>query len=113
MNLRSAAIFLIILTCVLNSVPVFAERTMYLNVCQELVNSARAYEARATFHARTAKNIQAQIETYSRMPKDSNISQMIDTLFAQDHENRVLETKFRDLYRQTSEEAKKCMKSAE
>ncbi len=113
MNLRYAAITLLASIIIANGAPAFCERTIYLNVCQELVNSARSYEARASHHARMAKVVQTQIELFAKLPKDVNTSQAIDQLFSQYDENRVLEAKFRDLYKQTSEEAKKCMKSAE
>ncbi len=83
MNLKRASIVIFSLLCVLSSVPAPCERTMYLNLCQEIVNSARSYEARATFHARVAKNVQMQIETMSRLPKDQAQSTAIDNLFTQ------------------------------
>jgi hypothetical protein len=113
MNLKRASIILFSLFCVLSSAPAPCERTMYLNLCQEIVNSARSYEARATFHARVAKNVQMQIETMAKLPKDQAQSTAIDNLFTQYDENRVLESKYRELYRQTSDEAKQCMKTAE
>jgi hypothetical protein len=104
----------ITLALFLAAVPVAAgERTMFLNLCQELVNSARSYEARASHHQRTAKNLQAQIENMARLPNNQATNQAIDTLFSQYDENRVMEAKFRELYRQSTEEAKKCMKSAD
>jgi hypothetical protein len=112
MNLKSG--LLIIALCLLAVSPAIPnDRGSYLNVCQELVSSARTYEARSAHHSRVAKQLQSQIENLSRMPRNDSTGQVIDNLFAQYDENRQLESKFRDLFRQSSDEAKKCMKSAE
>jgi hypothetical protein len=114
MNLKRACIaisFLIIISA--GAQTALCENGMYLNLCQELVNSARSYEARASYHGRMAKTIQMQIEGMARLPKSDLTSQQIDTFFSQYDENRVMEAKYRELFRQANEEAKKCMKSAE
>lgn len=87
------------------------DRTMYLNMCQELVNTARSYEARAAFHSRVAKNIMTQIEGQAKLPKNDATIQNIDNLFAQYDEHRAMESKLRELYRKWAEEADKCMQS--
>ncbi len=86
---------------------------MVLNVCQELLNNARMYEARASNHNRAAKVIQTQIESMAKLPKNDGTIQAIDNLFAQYDQNRSLESKYRELYKQATEEANRCMKSAE
>jgi hypothetical protein len=112
MNLKTA--LSVVSLCILAASPAFSnDRSSYLNVCQELVSSARTYEARSAHHGRVAKQLQSQIEGLSRGPRNDNTGQIIDNLFAQYDENRQLESKFRDLFRQSSDEAKKCMKSAE
>jgi hypothetical protein len=93
--------------------PGYCERTMVLSVCQELVNSARGYEARATAHSRIAKSLQAQIENLAKMPQSSATMQAMDSLFAQYDENRAMEMKMRDLYRQSTQESDRCMRSAD
>ncbi len=94
--------------------PAYGEsRTAYLVTCQQLVNTARGYEAQATAHGQIAKNLQIQIEGLSKMPKTSAQALGIDTLFSQYDENRALEQKYRELYREVSAQAKDCMKAAE
>lgn len=90
---------------------VFSDSGMALNVCQELVNNARAYENRATWHNRVCKNLMQQIETMSKSPQNPGTSQALETLFQQYDQNREMENKLRQLFRQTSEEAERCMKS--
>ncbi len=90
---------------------VFSDSGMALNVCQELVNNARAYENRATWHNRVCKNLMQQIENMSKLPKNAGTSQALDSLFQQYDQNREMENKLRLLFRQTSEEAERCMKS--
>ncbi len=90
---------------------VFSDSGMALNMCQELVNNARNYESRATWHNRVCKNLMQQIENMSKQPKNSGTSQALETLFQQYDQNREMENKFRQLFRQTSEEAERCMKS--
>lgn len=87
------------------------ERTMYLNLCQELVNTARSYESRANFHSRVAKNIMSQIESQARMEKNSATIQTMDNLFSQYDEHRAMESKLRELYSKWAAEADKCMQS--
>ncbi len=113
MNLKIASAAGILIALTAYGTPAFSERTQYLNLCQELVNSARSYEARASFHARQAKNIQSQIEAYARLPRDTSTSAAIDIFFSQYDENRVMEAKYRELYRQATEEAKNCMKKVD
>lgn len=89
------------------------ERTQYLGLCQELVNAARSYEARAAHHNRVAKSLMMQIENVAKLPKNQGTIQVMDSLFNQYEENRALEQKFRQLYREATEESKNCMKSVE
>jgi hypothetical protein len=89
------------------------QRTAYLNVCQELVNQARAYEARANQHNQLAKGYQMHIENMAKQTKTPATMSAMDSFFAQYDENRALEKKFRELFREASEGAKNCMKSAE
>ncbi|MGD9818172.1 MAG: hypothetical protein AB7V04_05655 [Desulfomonilaceae bacterium] len=90
---------------------VFSDSGMALNVCQELVNNARAYESRATWHNRVCKNLMKQIENMSQGPKNPGTAQALETLFQQYDQNREMENKLRQLFRQTSEEAERCMKA--
>jgi hypothetical protein len=90
-----------------------AERTMYLGLCQELVNMARQYEARAANHARAAQNLMAQIESQARAPSSSATSAAMDHLFNLYDEHRAMETKLRQLYRKASREADKCLNTVE
>jgi len=98
------------LLLILAAGPAYPDRTLYLTVCQELVNQARAYEARASFHNNVAKAYQMQIENLAKMPKNQVTISQMDSLFSQYDQNRLLEIKFRELYRQGSEEADRCMK---
>jgi len=113
MNLKFALTVLAILSLLLFSAtgPVHCERTLSLTLCQELVNSARGYEARSAYHNRVAKAFMMQIENMAKQPKNQGTVAAIDNFFAQYDENRVLEHKFMDLYRQVSDEANNCMKS--
>jgi hypothetical protein len=86
---------------------------MYLGLCQEIVNNARSYEARANYHNQIAKSLMAQIENFAKLPKNSATAQAVDNLFASYEENRAMERKFLDLYRKSSLEADKCMQSAQ
>jgi len=115
MNLKSALTIVALLSVliVFSSSPARCEKTMYLNVCQELVNQARAYEARANYHNQMCKAYMLHIENLAKLAKNSATSQAMDSFFSQYDQNRELESKFRELYRQASEEAKRCMKSAE
>ena len=61
---------------------VFSDSGMALNMCQELVNNARNYESRATWHNRVCKNLMQQIENMSKQPKNSGTSQALETLFS-------------------------------
>jgi len=112
MNPKSVIISVTIcsLLLILAAGPAYPDRTLYLTVCQELVNQARGYEARAAFHNNVAKAYQMQIENLSKMPKNQGTISQMDTLFSQYDQNRLLELKFRELYRQASEEADRCMK---
>ncbi len=116
MNLKSLFIVLTLFSVllILPAGPAFSEeRTMYLSVCQELVNQARNYEARAVAHSRIAKGFMNQIENLAKLPKNQGTIQAMDNLFSQYDQNRELERKFRELYRKSSDEAKQCMKSVE
>lgn len=115
MSLRApfiVATLLAVLT-VIASGPAYCERTVYLSVCQELVNQARTYEARATAHGRIAKSLMAQIQSVAALPKSQATMASMDALFAQYDENRALEGKFQSMYRQATEESDKCMKTAQ
>jgi hypothetical protein len=115
MKIRAVVIILGLLS-VLTLVPAGpgqCERTQYLSVCQELVSSARSYEARAAHHNRVAKSLMMQIENVAKLPKNQGTIQVMDSLFNQYEENRALEQKFRQLYREATEESRKCMNSAE
>jgi len=93
--------------------PADCDRSMYLGVCQELVNTARSYEARSTYHQNIARSIQVQIESMARLPKNQGTIMVMENLFAQYDQNRALEIKFRALFRQSNDDADRCMKSAE
>ncbi|MGO9568165.1 MAG: hypothetical protein ACLP5H_11540 [Desulfomonilaceae bacterium] len=115
MNLKFALIVLAILSLLLLSAtgPVHCQRTLSLTVCQELVNSARGYEARSAYHNRVAKALTVQIQTMAKQPSNAGTVSAMDNLFAQYDENRAMEQKFLDLYRQVSDEANNCMKSVQ
>lgn len=115
MNLKAAArllIFLIMVTT-LGTSPAIGGRQQFLGVCQELMNQARNYEARAVYHSQLCKALMQQIENIAKQPKNQAQMAAMDQYFAQYDENRVLESKFRELYRQSTEDAKQCMKSVE
>ena len=113
MSIRSpfivSTILALILLCSAN--PGHCERTWYLSVCQELVTAARSYEARAEAHNRIAKSFMIQIENMAKLEKNQGTIAAMDNLFAQYDQNRKMESKLRELYRQATEEAKQCMKS--
>ncbi len=115
MNLKFALIVLAILSVLLLSAigPVHCERTLSLTVCQELVNSARNYEARSAYHNRVAKALMTQIQTLAKTSSNSGTVSAMDSLVSQYDQNRVLEQKFLELYRQASDEANNCMKSVQ
>ncbi len=115
MNLKFALIVLAIVSSLLFSAtgPVHCERTLSLTVCQELVNSARGYEARSAYHNRVAKAFMMQIENMAKQPKNQGTVAAMDSLFSQYNQNRVMEQKFLELYRQVSDEANNCMKSVQ
>ena len=91
----------------------YCDRTMYLNLCQELVNTARSYESRANYHSRIAKNIMSQIESQARLEKNAATIQTMDNLFEQYDEHRAMESQLRALYRKWAEESDKCMQSVQ
>lgn len=105
--------FTILLTIVMGATTAFSERTAYLSVCHELVSMARAYEARAEAHNNLAKAYMVQIQNLAKFPKNEGTIQTMDTLFSQYDQNRKLESKFRGLYRETAQEAQKCMDSVD
>jgi hypothetical protein len=115
MSLKSYFIVLALLFSLLLLItgPALGARTMYLGVCHELVSQARSYEARADFHNQVAKALAMQIENVAKLPKNQGTVAQMDNLFNQYDENRVLERKFRELYRSVSAEADQCMKNAE
>lgn len=106
-----AAIF--ILSLFPGAGPVSSENAMLLGLCQELVNRARVYEARAAGHSRTSKALMQQIENAARLPKNQNTIAAVDNLFGLYDQHRSMELKYMELYRKAAEEAKKCMKSVE
>jgi hypothetical protein len=93
--------------------PGSCDRSMFLSVCQELVSSARGYEARANYHAQVSKNLMMQIENYAKLPKNQGTQQALDSLFAQYEENRAMEGKLKALYRESAREADRCLRNAE
>lgn len=115
MSLKSPLIALTVfsLLIIFAAGPAVASRTVYLGLCQELVNQARAYEARANYHNQIAKSLTVIIETQAKLPKTNGTSQVMDSLFNQYDEHRELERKFRELFRKASSEADQCMKNAE
>ncbi len=114
MNLKCAFISLgAVSLFLMSSLPGMCQRSTYLNVCQELVSSARQYEERAAQHNMAAKNIQMQIENMAKLSKNPGTSSVMDMLWNQYNQQRVLESKFRELFRQANEQANNCMKSAE
>jgi hypothetical protein len=115
MNLKSAftvSVLVAILTF-LATTRVDCDSSMPLAVCQELVSTARSYEARATFHNNVAKSLQTQITSLATFPKNQGTISAMDTLFSQYDTNRTMESKFRALYQQTTDAANACMKSAQ
>jgi hypothetical protein len=116
MNRKAALIFLALVSLLLILItgPAYCEpRTAYLVACQQLVSTARGYEAQASAHGQIAKNLQMQIENVSKFPKSQGQALGIDTLFSQYDQNRALEQKYRELYREAADQAKSCMKAAE
>lgn len=115
MNLKFALIISVIFSSMLFPAtgPVHCASTLSLTVCQELVNSARSYEARSAYHNNVAKALMIQIQTMSKQPSNAGTVSAIDNLFTQYDENRVMQQKFMDLYRQVSDEANNCMKSVQ
>jgi hypothetical protein len=114
MSLRTACVIALSLSLLIlaGTGPAYCQTTAVLSVCQELVSSARAYEARSTAHNRIAKSLMAQIESLAKLPKSDGTIAAMDSLFSQYDENRALENKFRTLYRQSTDESERCMKSA-
>jgi len=106
-------IALFTMTLFLGGRPVYCENAMLLNLCQELVSKARGYEARATSHARAAKNFMLHIENTAKLAKNQGTIAAMDNYFARYDQHRSMERKFMDLYRKTASEAKQCMKSVE
>lgn len=115
MNLKSSCVIstLVAILITLAAGPVDCDSTMYLSVCQELVNTARSYEARANSHSNIAKAYQMQIQNLATMPKNQGTISAMDSLFSQYDQNRTMENKFRLMFRQATDEADKCMRSAQ
>jgi len=113
MNLKSAIIAVALAALFLTATGniAYCERTLYLSACQELVSMARSYQARAEAHNRIAKSYTMQIENLAKFPKNQGTIAAMDNFFSQYDENRKLESKYRELYRQATEEAKGCMKN--
>ena len=93
-------------------VPANSGRTRFLGLCQELVNQARSYENRATFHATQARQLTVRIEQLGATRKNAQSSAEIDRLFEEYDEHRAMERKLKELFRKLSEEADKCMKDS-
>lgn len=112
MHLKSALVFISLISMLplFGAGPAHCETIAGLNVCQELVNAARSYEARASYHNQIARSFQMQIENVAKLPKNQSTVLTMDQLFAMYDENRALEQKFRDLYRKATDDAKNCMK---
>lgn len=114
MSLKTAFVSSLMIAIVVAAAgPAPCQSTSMLNVCQELVSSARSYEARAAGHSRIAKALMAQIESMAKLSKSEAQVAAMDNLFAQYDENRALENKFRSLYRQAAEESERCMKASQ
>jgi hypothetical protein len=115
MNLKSSYIVLALTVLLLISVsgPGPCQGQQVVTVCQELVNLAATYDARASYHRSVAKAYTVHIESLAKLTKTQATVQAMDNFFNLYDQNRALESKFKDLYRQTSEEAKRCMKSVE
>jgi len=115
MNAKAPAIILALVALMVISAigPAYGDRSTYLVVCQELVNRARAYEARANQANQVAKALMAQIENLAKYPKNQSTVNGMDSLFSQYDENRAMEQKFRELYRQAQDEAKQCMQQVQ
>lgn len=113
MNFRSAYIVLglLSLSLVCTAQQGHCERSWYLSMCQELVSNARSYEARAEAHNKIAKSYMLQIEALAKVEKNAGTIAAMDNLFAQYDQTRKMESKYRELYRQATDEAKQCMKS--
>jgi hypothetical protein len=114
MSLRTvfAIVTFLSLLVIAGTGPAYCQSAGVLNVCQELVSSARSYEARSTAHGRIAKSLMAQIESMAKLPKNDGTIAAMESLFSQYDENRALENKFRTLYRQATDESDRCLKSA-
>jgi len=115
MNIKSVVIIVAFVSLVvaLTGTPGKCEGLQVLSVCQELVNQAASYEARASYHRQIARSYQTHIENLAKLPSSQVTSQALSTYFDQYDQNRALENKFKDLYRQASDQAKKCMKSVD
>ncbi len=115
MNAKTPVIILALVALMMISGigPAYGDRTGYLTVCQELVNRARTYEARANYSNQVAKALMAQIEALAKYPKNQATASGMDSLFSQYDENRAMEQKFRELYRQAQSEANQCMQQAQ
>ncbi|MGC8657833.1 MAG: hypothetical protein ACP5U1_02060 [Desulfomonilaceae bacterium] len=113
MSLRFIALllFAFILMAFPNTSTVYSDSSMALNVCQELINNARSYESRATWHTQVAQGLKQQIENMSKQPQTAGVLQTIDTLFQQYDQNRQLASQMTQLYKQYSDQAQQCMKS--
>lgn len=113
MHLGKAAIFITTLAALIlcTSGPAVSDRSMSLNLCQELVNYARSFEARANSHNHAAENIMRQIEHMSRQPKSEASRQAIENYFAQYDAHRTMAKKLEELFRKVTEEANDCMES--
>ncbi len=115
MSMKSLVIALVAITTIMiaDLNVGYCDRTLYLTVCQELVNQARSYEARANQHGQVAKSYQMQIENLAKSPVNQGTVTAMDSLFAQYDQNRALERKFQQMFRDATAEADRCMKSAQ
>jgi len=101
--------FLLLALPVTNSV--YSDSSMALNVCQELVNTARSYQSRATWHTSVAQGLMQQIQNMAKQPQNPGTVQAMDNLFQQYDQNRQMATQMTQLFRQYSDQAQQCMKS--
>jgi hypothetical protein len=112
MNLKFVLVIfsVVSVTLILTAGSARCQSVSSLNICQELVSSARSYQARADYHSQVAKNLQMQIQNVAKLPKNQGTEMMMDNLFTQYDENRALEKKFQNLSRKASDDARGCMK---
>ncbi len=107
----ASLLFALMLLALPTTNTVYSDSTMALNVCQELVNTARSYQSRATWHTSVAQGLQQQIQTMAKQPQTPGTTQIMDNLFQQYDQNRQMATQMTQLYHQYSDQAQQCMKT--